>query len=97
MPSKVQISPFVKYSTDTRPQYGSATTYRARVAFSRKLEVPKDGRSVTPMHTAWVATTALIDVRAKFAYLGTSYRMVRSERVNDDQGAHHNRLTFVGG
>ena len=100
MPSQVQITPFRRYSTDgySKPTYTTGgSTYRARVAFSKRLDVSKDGRGVTPVHMAWVATTALIDVRSKFAYLGTTYRMVKAERVNDEEGVHHNRLSFVGG
>ena len=101
MPVTVTITPFRRYSTDgyTIPTYSTAqaVNYRARVAFSKHLDTAPDGRSVTPVHVAWLATTTLIDVRSKFTYLGTTYRMIRSERFMDDTGIHHTRLSFHGG
>jgi hypothetical protein len=100
MPATVIINPFLRTSTDGygQPVYTSPpSSYRARVGFAKRLIPAPEGQGVTPVHVAWVATTAAIDPRSRFRYLGTTYRMISVGTVSDEIGVHHTKIELLGG
>lgn len=100
MPAKVAIKAFAKYSTQGTGAYTystAATTYRMRITVAQKMEFRPDEQGRVPSHVAWLATTANIDPRSKFTYLGTTYRILEVQRQMDQLVGHHTKMLLYGG
>lgn len=99
MPHTVSLASWAGSSTEGygRPNYGTASTYRARVSSPGAKDLIRFSTGQTMAHrlVAWVATTRSVGLRDKFSFESSTFRIVGIERPADQDGVHHLKL-FLG-
>jgi hypothetical protein len=96
MPHTVSLASWTGFSTDGHgvPTYGTASTYRARVASPGAQELLRfsTGQTMVDRKVAWVATTRAVTLRDQVAFEGSTLRIVMFDRPADQDGVHHLKL-----